>query len=165
MIRIKVGKEEKMLKFDNYYDFYSFFKKHNLQKKPLKEIARVFFREEEYAMFFEMIFNLDIEKHFLDFKPLLFENAGKSFVFLNYAMRYHLNEIAMFLLDIQEEINEQDSGKSTLLHYAVFWGNFEVAQELIRRGINKDIQNVCKFTAYKMAIDFRNEKMKELLKN
>ena len=146
MIALKLEKYGKFLKYREYCECYPFFKTHNLHKKTLKEIADVYFDNEQYEAFFDMISELDLENHFEIFKECFVKHKQNCFKFLHLAIKNHFNDIVKFLLTMQEDIDEVDVKQNTLLHFAVYYNNIDAAKLLINLGARQDKQNVNRFT-------------------
>ena len=142
MIALRLEKEGKLLKYRQYCECYPFFKEHNLHKKTLKEIADVYFENKEYKTFFDMISELDLQNHFEIFKECFVEHKQDWFKFLHFAIAIHFNNIVEFLLTMQEDIDEVDAMKNTLLHFSAYYNNIDVIKLLIKLGARQDMQNV-----------------------
>lgn len=151
MIALRLEKYETLLKYRKYCECYPFFKEHNLHKKTLKEIADVYFENEEYEAFFDMIYELDLENHFEIFKECFVENKQDCFQFLHFAIAKHFNDIVKFLLTMQENINEVDVKQNTLLHFAVYYDNIYDAKLLINLGVRQDVYNSVNLTPLDIA--------------
>ena len=158
MIALRLKKEGKLLKYRQYCECYPFFKEHNLHKKTLKEIADVYFENEEYKGFFDMISELDLQNHFEIFKECFVEYKIDCFKFLHFAIAEHFNDIVKFLLTMQEDINEVDEMKNTLLHFSAYYNNIDVIKLLIKLGALHRMQNVNGLTPLGVA---RHENHKE----
>ena len=146
MIALRLEKDGQLLKYRQYCECYPFFKTHNLHKKTLKEIADVYFDNEQYEGFFDMIYELDLENHFEIFKECFVQNKQDCFKFLHLAIKNHFNNIVEFLLTMQEDINEVDAKQNTLLHFSAYYNNIDVIKLLIKLGARQDMQNVNRFT-------------------
>jgi len=151
MIALRLEKDGKLLKYRQYCECYPFFKEHNLHKKTLKEIADVYFENEEYEAFFDMISELSLENHFEIFKECFVQNKQDCFLFLRFAITNHFNDVVKFLLTMQEDINEVDAMKNTLLHFSAYYNNIDVIKLLIKLGARQDMKNVIGFTPLRIA--------------
>jgi hypothetical protein len=151
MIALRLEKEGKLLKYRQYCECYPFFKEHNLHKKTLKEIADVYFENEEYKGFFDMISELDLQNHFEIFKECFVEYKIDCFKFLHFAIAEHFNDIVEFLLTIEEDVNDRDVKQNTLLHFAVYYDNIDAAKLLINLGARQDVYNSVDLTPLDIA--------------
>lgn len=151
MIALKLKKDGQLLKYKKYCECYPFFKEHNLHKKTLKEIADVYFENEEYEAFFDMISELDLENYFEIFKECFVENKIDCFDFLKWAISNKCNDIVEFLLTIEEDVNDRGDNKNTLLHFAVYYNNIDAAKLLINLSARQDVYNSVDLTPLDIA--------------